>query len=298
MYATEFVGLFTLSALVGMANVGGIGGGGITVPIVAICWGFTTKEAIALSGATIFWGSIVRFFWSIDKKHPEKKATHIDYGIVIVMLPLVIVGSATGVLVNLSMPPILLSTMLAALLLILTVQSTRSAVNLYRRETVTLQEAARFELLNTDDEKKLIPILAYDRAKLEKDHYIPDIRYIRDEQKYQKSDWTKEEDDDSDDEASNSRKSQPSKVDYNVPTEAKEEYNNSPEPDHGPATTTTALLRRHAQSAPSIGIKFSRSNTAPVLLKQSTTKKLLTFLSELELENLTKMLDAEDSHTK
>ena len=40
---TEFFGLFVLSALIGMANVGGIGGGGITVPIVAICWGFTTK---------------------------------------------------------------------------------------------------------------------------------------------------------------------------------------------------------------------------------------------------------------
>ena len=40
MYSTEFFGLLILSALIGMANVGGIGGGGITVPVVAICWGF------------------------------------------------------------------------------------------------------------------------------------------------------------------------------------------------------------------------------------------------------------------
>lgn len=121
MFIEEFWGLFVLSALVGMANVGGIGGGGITVPLVAICWGFSTREAIALSGATIFWGSIVRFFWSLDKKHPEKKATHIDYGIVIVMLPLVIVGSATGVLVNLALPPIILSSILTLLLVVLTI---------------------------------------------------------------------------------------------------------------------------------------------------------------------------------
>jgi len=43
MFVSEFVGLFVLSALIGMANVGGIGGGGMTVPLVAICWGFTTK---------------------------------------------------------------------------------------------------------------------------------------------------------------------------------------------------------------------------------------------------------------
>ena len=66
MNLEEFWGLFALSALVGMANVGGIGGGGITVPLVAICWGFSTREAIALSGATILWGSIVRFFWSVN----------------------------------------------------------------------------------------------------------------------------------------------------------------------------------------------------------------------------------------
>jgi uncharacterized membrane protein YfcA len=75
MFAIEFIGVFVLSALIGMANVGGIGGGGITVPLVAICWGFTTKQSIAISGATIFLGAIVRFFYSIDKKHPEKKAT-------------------------------------------------------------------------------------------------------------------------------------------------------------------------------------------------------------------------------
>ena len=43
MYLPEFVGLGVLSALVGLANVSGIGGGGITVPLVSLCWGFTTK---------------------------------------------------------------------------------------------------------------------------------------------------------------------------------------------------------------------------------------------------------------
>jgi len=72
MYISEFFGLFILSALIGLANVSGIGGGGITVPLVALCWGFTTKESIAISGATIFWGSILRFFWNINKRHPYK----------------------------------------------------------------------------------------------------------------------------------------------------------------------------------------------------------------------------------
>jgi len=120
MFISEFFGLFILSALVGMANVGGIGGGGMTVPLVAICWGFSTKESIAISGFTIFFGSVLRFFYGLNKKHPQKKATNIDYGIVIVMLPLVIVGSSTGVLINLTAPPIILSSILSLLLIFLT----------------------------------------------------------------------------------------------------------------------------------------------------------------------------------
>lgn len=141
MFMLEFVGLFVLSALVGLANVSGIGGGGITVPLVAICWGFSTKEAIAISGATIFWGSIVRFAYSSGKKHPEKKATQIDYGIVLVMLPLVIIGTTTGVLINLSFPPIVLSILLALLLFYLSIGSTKTAIKLYKKETLLMKAA-------------------------------------------------------------------------------------------------------------------------------------------------------------
>lgn len=138
----EFVGIFMLSALVGLANVSGIGGGGITVPLVALCWGFSTKEAIALSGATIFWGSIVRFIYKYNDKHPIKKATVVDYGVVIVMLPLVIVGSTTGVLVNLIFPPALLSFCLASLLFFLTISSFKMARKKYKEETIALRNQA------------------------------------------------------------------------------------------------------------------------------------------------------------
>jgi uncharacterized membrane protein YfcA len=69
----------------------------------------------------------VRFFYQINKKHPHKKATTIDYGISIVMLPLVIIGTTTGVIVNLAFPPIILSTLLGLLLLFLTWSSVGKA---------------------------------------------------------------------------------------------------------------------------------------------------------------------------
>jgi uncharacterized membrane protein YfcA len=39
----------------------GLGGGGITIPILIYFFKFETKEAIAISGFTIFIGSLTRF---------------------------------------------------------------------------------------------------------------------------------------------------------------------------------------------------------------------------------------------
>ena len=98
----------------------------------------------------------------------------------------------------------------------------------------------------------MIPILAYDRARLDKEHYIPDIRFIRDENKNEKSDWTKDEDELSDDEGrpagSNLGDSQRS-----LPQKHDDEYNNN-EGDPGPAQATTSLLRRHTKSVPNLSL--------------------------------------------
>jgi uncharacterized membrane protein YfcA len=54
----------------------------------------------------------------VSDKHPNKKGgTIIDYGIVIVMMPMVLVGSFVGVLVNIYLPATVLSIILTLLLL-------------------------------------------------------------------------------------------------------------------------------------------------------------------------------------
>lgn len=133
------MGLFFLPILIGFANVGGIGGGGLTIPLLITFWGFNTKESIALSGSMQFVGSVVRYFYSVNSKHPEKSATHIDYGIVIVMLPLVVLGSFLGVLINIILPPVILSIMLTVLLIILTVQAGTSAIKIFKKESFIFQ---------------------------------------------------------------------------------------------------------------------------------------------------------------
>jgi uncharacterized membrane protein YfcA len=48
--------------LLGLANIAGIGGGGLVIPLAMGCWGFSTSEAVAISNSTSFLGAMLRFF--------------------------------------------------------------------------------------------------------------------------------------------------------------------------------------------------------------------------------------------
>jgi uncharacterized membrane protein YfcA len=59
---SELIGIIILPFLLGLANIGGIGGGGLIIPAAIAAFNFKTREAIAISNSTIFMGSLVRFF--------------------------------------------------------------------------------------------------------------------------------------------------------------------------------------------------------------------------------------------
>ena len=103
--------------------MGGIGGGGVVVPLVMIFFDFETKKAIAISGFSIMWCSISRFIYNRNKKHPEKDAVCMDYGIATVMLPTVLMGSLIGVLLNVSFPSIILQIVLTIIMFLLALQA-------------------------------------------------------------------------------------------------------------------------------------------------------------------------------
>lgn len=95
--------------------------------------------------------AVVRYVYSRNSRHPEKNTTHIDYGLVIVMLPLVLVGSFVGVFFNLMLPPVILSIILSVLLILLTIQSLLQGYKIWVQETVALHSDSELRELNKGD---------------------------------------------------------------------------------------------------------------------------------------------------
>lgn len=98
---SEIIGIITLPLLLGLANIGGIGGGGLVIPLAIGCWGFSTPEAVSISNSTVFLGAVLRFVgFSRKQKHPNADKTVIDYNLAAIMMPAVFIGAFAGMYVS------------------------------------------------------------------------------------------------------------------------------------------------------------------------------------------------------
>lgn len=104
----EIIGTFVLTILNVLTAISGIGGGGIVVPLLMVFFELQTKKAVAVSGFIILLVSICRYVTTLKHRHPDKDATTIEYGLTNLMLPTVLVGSITGVFLNMLLPALVL----------------------------------------------------------------------------------------------------------------------------------------------------------------------------------------------
>lgn len=131
------------------ANMGGVGGGGMVLPISMIFFKFDAKNAIALSNFSIFLSSGVRYFINANKPHPLKngKGLLVDLNLALLMLPLIISGVSIGVVLNLLMPNIILIGFFIAILVYMGYGVLLKGIALYNKEVKRDMEIARMEAL-------------------------------------------------------------------------------------------------------------------------------------------------------
>jgi len=90
----EMVGLGLFGVIMALLNVAGIGGGGITNPLIQFFFVFGTKQAVAVSSFTILWCSLLRYIYNWRDKNPVKpQSTLVDYNLASIMLPTTLFGS-------------------------------------------------------------------------------------------------------------------------------------------------------------------------------------------------------------
>ena len=114
----EIVGLMGIMIGSALSNAGGIGGGGLLIPLLIIVLNFYTHEAIPISKLMIFSGAITSFFLGFRQSHPLRKSITIDYNIPFLLVPMLLLGTMVGVTLNKVTPPVIILISLTLILVI------------------------------------------------------------------------------------------------------------------------------------------------------------------------------------
>lgn len=123
----------------GMALSAGIGGGGLYVPLLMLVLGFSVREATALSQACLAGGATTNLLYTMRQQHPSQPKPAIDYDLVLVMGPNLLIGALLGSALNASAPSWLILTLLLVILVLAAYEALKKARALWRAE----QEQAR-----------------------------------------------------------------------------------------------------------------------------------------------------------
>jgi len=125
------LGLSAIGLLI--AAGGGIGGGGILVPLFMIVLDFRPKHAIALSNLTIFGGSIANVAFNLQKRQPNGKSM-IDWDIIVIMEPSTIAGAVIGSFMSKMLPDFVLTVCLSIVLALLSYRTLEKGIKMFRKE--------------------------------------------------------------------------------------------------------------------------------------------------------------------
>ena len=145
-YEEQHDGLFPLEAsdylgfalcLLGLmlAAGGGIGGGGILIPIYILVMDFSPKHAIPLSNVTVLGGAVANILLYARQRHPLTDRPLIDWYLILVMEPVTIGGAVVGSLINSLLNETTIVILLIMLLSFTAHKTLVKAHKLYQKET-------------------------------------------------------------------------------------------------------------------------------------------------------------------
>ncbi|CAJ1938418.1 unnamed protein product [Sphenostylis stenocarpa] len=129
-------------------TVGGVGGGGIFVPMLTLIVGFDAKSATAISKCMITGGAGATVLYNLKQRHPTLDMPVIDYDLALLFQPMLMLGISIGVAFNVIFPEWLITALLIVVFIGLSVNAFFKGVQTWKKETITKKEARQNVRLN------------------------------------------------------------------------------------------------------------------------------------------------------
>ncbi|KAK4590662.1 hypothetical protein RGQ29_021003 [Quercus rubra] len=124
-------------------SVGGVGGGGIFVPMLTLIIGFDQKSSTALSKCMIMGGAAATVFYNLRQRHPTLDLPIIDYNLALLFQPMLVLGISIGVSFNVVFAEWMITVLLIIIFIVMSTKAFLKGVETWKKETITKKEAAQ-----------------------------------------------------------------------------------------------------------------------------------------------------------
>ncbi|XP_039060322.1 sulfite exporter TauE/SafE family protein 3-like isoform X4 [Hibiscus syriacus] len=124
-------------------SVGGVGGGGIFVPMLALIIGFDPKSSTAISKCMITGAAVATVCYNIRQRHPTLELPLIDYDLALLFQPMLVLGISVGVGFNVIFADWMITVLLILVFIGMSIKSFIKGVETWKKETIKEKETAR-----------------------------------------------------------------------------------------------------------------------------------------------------------
>ncbi|XP_050379955.1 sulfite exporter TauE/SafE family protein 3-like [Argentina anserina] len=126
-----------------LGSVGGVGGGGIFVPMLALIVGFDPKSSTAISKCMIMGAAGSTVYFNLRLRHPTLDMPLIDYDLALLFQPMLMLGISIGVAFNVMFADWMVTVLLIILFLGTAGKALMKGIQTWKKETVMKKEAEK-----------------------------------------------------------------------------------------------------------------------------------------------------------
>ncbi|XP_020518310.1 sulfite exporter TauE/SafE family protein 3 isoform X3 [Amborella trichopoda] len=123
-------------------SIGGVGGGGIFVPMLTLIIGFDAKSSTAISKCMIMGAAGSTVYYNLKLRHPTLDVPIIDYDLALLFQPMLMLGISIGVAFNVIFADWMVTVLLIILFFGISTKAFMKGVETWKKETTLKKEAA------------------------------------------------------------------------------------------------------------------------------------------------------------
>lgn len=144
----EFGWRIVLGSVIGflgaaLGSIGGVGGGGIFVPMLTLIIGFDPKTSTAISKCMIMGAAGSTVYYNLRLRHPMMDLPIIDYDLALLFQPMLMLGISIGVAFNVMFPDWMVTVLLIILFLGTSTKALFKGIETWKKESLMKKEAAK-----------------------------------------------------------------------------------------------------------------------------------------------------------